>query len=80
MSVLTVRGPGSIKVEGPATIIDAAGNAYSLPEGAAIALCRCGASRNKPFCDSSHKEIGWDEPAAADPERLPPALTPIAPG
>jgi len=31
-----------------------------LREGAEIALCRCGASRNKPFCDGSHREEGFE--------------------
>jgi CDGSH-type Zn-finger protein len=39
--------------------VDAEGVAFELPEGSAIALCRCGQSRNKPFCDSSHKRVGF---------------------
>lgn len=30
-----------------------------LEESASIALCRCGASKNKPYCDGSHKDINF---------------------
>jgi CDGSH-type Zn-finger protein len=35
-------------------------NGQEVPvEGETVALCRCGASTNKPFCDGRHKEIGF---------------------
>ena len=41
------------------TVVDADGNAFALPEGP-VALCRCGRSATKPFCDASHRESGFD--------------------
>jgi len=53
---IKVRDNGPLLVEGPFTVIDAAGNAFTIPTNKpAIALCRCGQSKNKPFCDGSHK-------------------------
>ncbi|HEX2303373.1 MAG TPA: CDGSH iron-sulfur domain-containing protein [Gaiella sp.] len=62
---ITVRPNGPYKVYGPITIVDVEGREFELPEGSAVALCRCGHSQNKPFCDASHKRVGFvaDDPA-----------------
>jgi CDGSH-type Zn-finger protein len=57
--VIQVRENGPYKITGPITIVDAEGRAFALPEGSAVALCRCGHSTNKPFCDASHKRVGF---------------------
>lgn len=57
---ISVRENGPLKVTGPITIVDAEGIAFELPPGNAVALCRCGHSSNKPFCDATHKKIGFE--------------------
>lgn len=52
---LTVNNNGSLKVEGDFEIVDAQGKAYGLAGRDLVSLCRCGQSKNKPFCDGSHK-------------------------
>ena len=60
---IKARHCGPYKVTGPIRLIDADGNEYELPDdGTPIALCRCGGSQTKPFCDGTHKEIGFDAP------------------
>lgn len=67
MSEVTIkaRANGPYKVEGPVRVIDAEGREFELPEGSAVVLCRCGYSQTKPFCDSSHKQVGFvaDDPS-----------------
>jgi CDGSH-type Zn-finger protein len=53
---LTVNNNGSLKVEGEFEIVDAQGNTYGLGGRTLVSVCRCGMSKNKPFCDGSHKE------------------------
>jgi CDGSH-type Zn-finger protein len=52
---ITVNSNGSLKVEGEFEIVDAQGNAYGLAGRTLVSICRCGMSKNKPFCDGSHK-------------------------
>ena len=52
-------------MDGPVRIVDAEGREFVIPEGSGVVLCRCGHSRTKPFCDTSHKRVGFvaDDPA-----------------
>ncbi|MGI8972701.1 MAG: CDGSH iron-sulfur domain-containing protein [Gaiella sp.] len=52
---IVVRENGPYKVTGPITILDPDGRTFEVPAGSAVALCRCGRSANKPFCDASHR-------------------------
>ena len=44
-------------IRGGVRVLDAEGNV--LYEGDKAALCRCGGSANKPFCDGTHKTNGF---------------------
>lgn len=52
---------GPIWVRGGIRITDATGDDYEVRNR--VTLCRCGASRNKPFCDGSHAAIGFSDEA-----------------
>lgn len=56
------NGPYLIPVSGVASVTDAEGNTQPV-EGTMVALCRCGHSANKPFCDGSHKKADFKAPA-----------------
>jgi CDGSH-type Zn-finger protein len=54
--LIRCRENGPFVVEGPITVVDHEGNAFPIdPDKPAVALCRCGASGNRPFCDGAHK-------------------------
>ena len=54
---LTVSAGGPVQCDGPLEIRDAFGEVVYA--GEQCWLCRCGASQNKPFCDGSHKGVGF---------------------
>jgi CDGSH-type Zn-finger protein len=64
------RRNGPLVVEGPVRVVDAEGRPLPLdPAKSNVALCRCGHSARKPFCDGSHNRVGF----AADEVAAPPA-------
>jgi CDGSH-type Zn-finger protein len=67
MATIRVRQNGSLLVEGDdVTLVDWNGNQYPIPKRP-FSLCRCGASKRKPFCDGSHRDCGFVGDEAANP-------------
>ena len=80
MAQITIRlrpnGPFVIEstepLHGVVQIIDHQGAAFILPAlKPAVALCRCGHSANKPFCDGAHKTCGFQAEELAAPPQPP---------
>ena len=61
---ITLRANGPYMVLGPVKLMDADGQEYTL-ENEIYMLCRCGESSNKPFCDGSHREAGFQAESEA---------------
>ena len=55
---------GPLKVTGLETFLNSRGEAIATMK--VVALCRCGASKNKPFCDGTHSQIGFTDEKADD--------------
>jgi 3-phenylpropionate/trans-cinnamate dioxygenase ferredoxin subunit len=65
---ITARKNGPYLLEGDLAelqLVDADGAAYDIAGKPMIALCRCGGSVNKPFCDGQHSKIGFQAAEAA---------------
>ena len=61
---------GPLRITGKLALKDGQGNAFDLAGREAIALCRCGHSENKPFCDGAHARSGFQSEVEA--RTLPP--------
>lgn len=55
---ISTEANGPLLINGPVSLCSA--NGEDKVEGEGGALCRCGASQNKPFCDGSHFQIGFE--------------------
>lgn len=57
---VTVLANGPYLIDGEVEIIDSQGNL--ITSSGKAALCRCGASAKKPFCDGTHRKIDFKDP------------------
>jgi CDGSH-type Zn-finger protein len=65
MATIRLRKNGPYLVEGDdVKVFDWDGNEYTV-ERRPMALCRCGGSTKKPFCDGTHSKIGFQAAEAA---------------
>ena len=55
---ITPLDNGPYLVRGPVKIVDANGTVFEVKKET-VALCRCGGSTAKPFCDGTHSKIGF---------------------
>ena len=63
--VITPYRDGPLLVRGPFTLRDQDGNDIDVGRET-VALCRCGRSRIRPFCDGSHKVVRFRAPSEAE--------------
>jgi CDGSH-type Zn-finger protein len=57
---IKVRDNGPYKVTGRFRVVDVEGRVFAVEPGRPVALCRCGRSSTKPFCDATHKTSGFE--------------------
>jgi CDGSH-type Zn-finger protein len=55
---MRVKANGSIRVTGTVDFVDEDGNVVETKTD--FSLCRCGHSKEKPYCDGSHKAAGFE--------------------
>lgn len=67
-NTLTIIKDGPLYAQGKIHIVDSEND--TLFEDTRVAFCRCGMSSNKPFCDNSHIEAGFEADCSYNPERL----------
>src|SRR5688572_16779520 len=58
--VIELRPNGAYFVRGPVKVVTPAGEV--VHDGTRVARCRCGNTKNGPFCDNSHLEVGFRDP------------------
>jgi CDGSH-type Zn-finger protein len=64
---IKTRDNGPLLVSGPVNLTDSQGNSFDLTGKENVALCRCGHSANKPFCDGAHRAAGFVSAVTVNP-------------
>jgi CDGSH-type Zn-finger protein len=77
-NILQPQVDGPLKIDGEIEILAADGTLTR--KTGQVWLCRCGQSKNKPFCDSSHKAAGFRDGATVAGTYQPKTLDPGTPG
>lgn len=67
---IRIRDDGPLLVDGDDVVIEDADGGVFASSGRPFALCRCGASSNKPFCDGSHRQIAFQAANRAEGSQL----------
>ena len=67
-ATITPYRDGPLLVRGPLRLTDQNGEEIAVERGT-IALCRCGKSRLRPFCDGTHKLIRFRAPTGPEDGR-----------
>ena len=62
---ITPYRDGPLLVRGPVRIVDQDGNPIDTGRGP-VALCRCGKSRLRPFCDGTHRLVRFAAPSGPE--------------
>lgn len=65
--IIKARENGPLLVTGPIQIQDHLGNTFDIGGKDSVALCRCGQSSRKPFCDGTHRTCGFVAGETAPP-------------
>jgi CDGSH-type Zn-finger protein len=65
---ITPYRDGPYLLRGPFELTDQDGNVIDCAQRT-VALCRCGRSQTRPFCDGTHKLIAFEAPSGAEPRR-----------
>lgn len=65
MARITAYRDGPLLVRGPFTLSDQDGNEIEIGRET-VALCRCGKSRIRPFCDGTHKLVRFKAPSGVE--------------